>query len=65
MQENGKYANVGSAWLRFFGYVAKMAAVVSKKCTLIHPQRFDNLEYTITVTIVSTDSMDIGTQHKI
>ena len=29
-----------SAWLRFFRYVDKMAAVECVKCTLLHTQRF-------------------------
>ena len=34
----------GSAWLRLFRYVDKMAAVEYEKCASIHTQLFDRFE---------------------
>ena len=36
----------GSAWLRLFHYVDKMAAVEYAKCTPLRTQRFGHFEYT-------------------
>ena len=41
-----KFSERGSAWLRLFRYVAKMAAVEYAKCTPLRTQRFGHFEYT-------------------
>ena len=44
--EKRPFSERGSAWLRLFRYVAKMAAVEYAKCTPLRTQRFGCFEYT-------------------